>query len=355
MNHKFWIVMIIGVLVLGACSSPATVSPTPVPPTETPKPVATPTTESAVAPSEEPAVEAPDCKPFNILETDPNIPPVTDKEWIKGPLMAKTTLIVYSDFQCPYCAMISPVLTQLLKEHPDDIRMVYRHFPLIDIHDKAALAAQAAEAAGLQGKFWEFHDLLLDKQNDWSGMPPEQFKTWLQEKATELKLDTKKFTEDTNSEPIKNIVAKAYQDAAKTSIGGTPTLIFNGVYYNLEMGGDVKALSDFITLLDKLTELQKRQFTTCPDMTIDASKKYEATIKTDKGDIVIDLYADKAPLTVNSFIFLARNGWYKGATFHRVIAGFVAQSGDPSGTGAGGPGYVVKDEIAPSLKFDGAG
>ncbi|HEY5669632.1 MAG TPA: peptidylprolyl isomerase [Anaerolineales bacterium] len=90
-------------------------------------------------------------------------------------------------------------------------------------------------------------------------------------------------------------------------------------------------------------------------MTIDASKQYVAILHTEKGDITIELYADKAPLAVNNFIFLARNGWYDEVTFHRVMENFVAQAGDPSGTGFGTPGYAFSNEISPDLKFDKAG
>jgi cyclophilin family peptidyl-prolyl cis-trans isomerase len=92
-----------------------------------------------------------------------------------------------------------------------------------------------------------------------------------------------------------------------------------------------------------------------PAMSLDTAKKYQATIVTDKGNIVIDLFADKAPLTVNNFVFLARQGFYDGVTFHRVIAGFMAQTGDPTGTGMGGPGYKFADEFHPTLKHDGPG
>jgi cyclophilin family peptidyl-prolyl cis-trans isomerase len=89
-------------------------------------------------------------------------------------------------------------------------------------------------------------------------------------------------------------------------------------------------------------------------MVINPTKQYIATLHTEKGDIVIELAADKAPLAVNSFIFLARNGWFDNVTFHRVIPGFVAQAGDPSGTGYGTPGYAFKNEIS-NLKFDAPG
>jgi cyclophilin family peptidyl-prolyl cis-trans isomerase len=90
-------------------------------------------------------------------------------------------------------------------------------------------------------------------------------------------------------------------------------------------------------------------------MTVDASKQYIATLHTEKGDIAIELFPDKAPLAVNNFIFLARQGWFDGVTFHRVIQDFVAQAGDPSGTGYGTPGYAFSNEISTDLKFDKEG
>lgn len=92
-----------------------------------------------------------------------------------------------------------------------------------------------------------------------------------------------------------------------------------------------------------------------PSMTIDLNKTYVATFKTEKGEIRIELYAKQAPKTVNNLVFLARAGYYDNTTFHRVLADFMAQGGDPSGTGAGGPGYRFEDEIDSSLVFDGPG
>ena len=98
-----------------------------------------------------------------------------------------------------------------------------------------------------------------------------------------------------------------------------------------------------------------KQWSTPPEMIIDPQKKYTATISTDQGDIVIDLFADKTPQTVNNFVFLARQGFYNGTIFHRVIADFMAQGGDPTGTGRGGPGYKFKDEFHPKLRHDKPG
>ena len=98
-----------------------------------------------------------------------------------------------------------------------------------------------------------------------------------------------------------------------------------------------------------------KQYDAPPPMVIDPSKRYVATITTELGDIVIELFADKAPKTVNNFVFLAREGYYDGVTFHRVIKDFMVQGGDPTGTGSGGPGYKFADEFHPALKHDGPG
>lgn len=100
---------------------------------------------------------------------------------------------------------------------------------------------------------------------------------------------------------------------------------------------------------------EPKQYDAAPPMTIDADKKYFATVEMEKGgEFIIELYADKAPITVNSFVFLAREGFFNGVTFHRVLDGFMAQGGDPTGTGVGGPGYEFVNEDS-DLTFDKAG
>ena len=93
-----------------------------------------------------------------------------------------------------------------------------------------------------------------------------------------------------------------------------------------------------------------------PPMTIDPNKQYTATIVLEKGgEIVIELFAKETPMTVNNFVFLARDGYYDGVTFHRVLPGFMAQTGDPTGTGSGGPGYRFEDEFHPDRRHDDPG
>ena len=247
-------------------------------------------------------------------------------------------------------------MEQLLKEFPTELRFVYRHYPLIGtpespFHDKAALSTQAAEAAGKQGKFWEMHDLLFNQQSDWSTLTVSDFQQWLIQKAGELDLDVEKFTTDLTSDELVTQAQAAWDNTKKIGLISTPTLLVNERAWPSNV-----AMSAFnLAAVIRLTMLEDSQFTECPPMTVDPTKQYVATLHTEKGDIVIELYADRAPITVNSFIFLARHGWFDGVTFHRVIPGFVAQAGDPSGTGYGTPGYAYKNEISPDLLFDGPG
>lgn len=98
-----------------------------------------------------------------------------------------------------------------------------------------------------------------------------------------------------------------------------------------------------------------KQWSKEPEMALDPKKSYTAILHTDNGDITLQLFTDQTPRTVNNFVFLARQGFYDGTFFHRVIADFMAQGGDPTGTGRGGPGYHFKDEFVPSLRHDKPG
>lgn len=101
--------------------------------------------------------------------------------------------------------------------------------------------------------------------------------------------------------------------------------------------------------------MTEKSYTSPPAMGIDPQKSYTATIQTAGGDIVLQLFADKTPNTVNNFVFLAQEGFYDGVVFHRVIENFMVQGGDPTGTGRGGPGYSFADEFHPELRHYGPG
>lgn len=274
--------------------------------------------------------------------------PVSAEDHVSGPESARITIIEYSDFQCPYCALSAPILKDLQQAQAGDVRIVFRHFPLSS-HDKAELSAQAAEAAALQDAFWEMHDRLFEQQSEWSSMPEADFRSWLTDQAQDLGLDVDQFTGDLDSQAVVQRVQRDLEEATTIGLPGTPSLVINGQYY----GGP----SDYANLaaIMELIKLEDRQFSECPPVVIDPTNDYRATIRTEKGDIVIDLLVDEAPIAVNNFVFLAQNGWYDGVTFHRVVPDFVAQAGDPTGTGFGGPGYAFPNEVQPDLNFDAAG
>jgi cyclophilin family peptidyl-prolyl cis-trans isomerase len=258
------------------------------------------------------------------------------------------TIVIYNDFQCTNCNYL-PMSQRLLEEHAGDVRFVYRYYPYTAFFDKGELAAQAAEAASRQDKFWEMHDLLFEQQAEWVDLSPDSFEGWVTARATELELDQSRFTADFNStETIKRVQADA-EEGARIGIPNLPFFLLNGQIYRGP--SDYEAFNQVINLI----KLGERQFATCPAMDIDPDKQYIARLETEKGEIVLQLYPDKAPMAVNSFVFLARQGWYDGITFHRVLPGFVAQAGDPSATGQGNPGYLFDNEVDPTLKFNQAG
>jgi cyclophilin family peptidyl-prolyl cis-trans isomerase/protein-disulfide isomerase len=321
-------------------------------------PAAAPGTASAVPtaltivlptpPPTQPACTSIDLEATPGPDTPSLFPPISADDHTRGPADAPVTILLYNDFQCSNCNYL-PLSRRLLEEHAGDVRFAYRHYPYTAYFDKGELAARAAEAAARQDKFWEMHDLLFEKQADWVDLPVESFEGWVTGQAAELELDQARFTADFSStETVQKVRADA-EEGSRIGITYLPLILLNGQIYRGPT--DYEAFNQVINLI----RLGERQFAECPAMTIDPGKQYIATLVTEKGEIVLQLYPDKAPLAVNSFVFLARNGWYDGVTFHRVLPGFVAQTGDPSGTGQGNPGYLFDNEIDPALKFDRAG
>jgi len=232
---------------------------------------------------------------------------------------------------------------------------VYRNFPLNGSPDSAnQLATRAAEAAGGQGQFFQFHHLLLEQQADWGSIQDmDALRKKLSEYALELGLDQEQFEADLDSPELVERVSGFYEHATSLGLRGTPTFFLNGRMFDARaITAPDEQWAAFIESEKEITELPQYQ---APPMTIDPAKSYLATIETEKGSFVIEMYPKSAPQTVNSFIFLANEGWFDGVTFHRVVENFVAQTGDPTGTGRGGPGYTIPNEINPELKHDGPG
>ena len=324
------------ILLVSACTAPtATATTSIVLPTAI---IPTQTTCITVATEPTPEPESPSI-----------FPPITEADHVRGTENALITMMDYSDYQDPRSAALAEVTKRLLEENPDYIRLISRPFPIHIINDKAAYAALAAEAAAEQGKYWDMHDLLFEQQANWINLSVDDFKHWLTVQASALGLDEKQFRSDYAREDVIARVQKAWEEGTQINLPGTPILILNGELY--QGPRDYTSLNDVVQLII----LGKRQFTNCPPMTIDPKKQYLATLKTEKGDVVLELLPDKAPVTVNSFVFLARNGWYDNITFHRVIPNLFAQTGDPSGSGKGTPGYYVITEITPSLTFNRPG
>ncbi|MEN4013701.1 MAG: peptidylprolyl isomerase [Chloroflexota bacterium] len=286
-----------------------------------------------------------------------NLPPISADDWSRGPDNARLTILEYSDFQCPYCSLAGQLIGDFAEANPDQVRVVFRHFPLAS-HDKAQLAAQAAEAAGLQGKFWEMHNLLFEETNwqTWTNQSKADFEKWVVEQAATIQLDATRFSRELNSEAVVRKVEGAFQNGVEMGLQGTPSL-FIFIDGELVFVPEDQVPYDPATLdaILKLANLRPLQFDQCPPVITSPDKEYTATLTTDKGDIRIKLFADKAPLAVNSFVFLAKMGYFDGMIFHRVLPDFVAQSGDPSSTGFGGPGYQFANEVSEEIKFDRAG
>lgn len=153
--------------------------------------------------------------------------PITDADWSKGSATAKHTIVEYSDFQCPSCAAYYPLLKRLVAENPNDVRLVYRFFPLRTLHQNAQKSAEAAQAAGLQGKFWELHDALFNTQTSWEN--DEHPEITFEDLASSLGLDGKKFKDDLNSPAVTDRVNRDFNSAQATGLDSTPSLLFDGV------------------------------------------------------------------------------------------------------------------------------
>lgn len=243
------------------------------------------------------------------------------------------------------------MLEQLKEEYGDEMSFVYRHFPLKSIHDKAVLASEAAEAAGEQDAFWEYHQVLYANFDEWAGLSQEEAIKKFIDYAKAVNLDVDQFTEALNEGRYTQKIEDAYQAAAEAGLGGTPTIFVNGYLFPSQQ---LPMNKEGIDLFLNIIRLMENQYD-APKQVLDLSKKYQATVSTEKGDIVFDLFADTAPVNANSFAFLAEKGWYDDGSFHRVLPDFMAQGGDPTGIGVGWPGYRCGDEVTSERDFSEAG
>jgi protein-disulfide isomerase len=160
----------------------------------------------------------------------PNLPdPIDRADHVLGAPGAAITIVEYGDFECPNCKQAAPVVKSLVERFPKDVRLVYRHFPLEDVHPHALLAAQAAEAAGGQGRFWEMHDLLFENQNHLK-------LNALLGYAQRLELDMTRFKADLEDEIYLQRVREHIDGALQNGVRSTPTFFVNGTLCDVSFG-----------------------------------------------------------------------------------------------------------------------
>jgi len=250
-----------------------------------------------------------------------------------------------AQFEADFISLVSP------GTESEPLLRALKYFSLFYRLPIGMVAAKAAEAAGIQGKFWELHDLLFVNQALWLDFSEQDFLLFISNQFETLGIDQEQFTEDYYSQAIDEKILADYLEARPFN-GTAPIVLVNGSltppYLN--------TIGDFLLWLDNLMipygrHIRDNQVYECPPMTIDTDSQYTATLHTDEGDIVLALYPEAAPFAVNSFIFLAEQDYYDDSPFYAVIEGFVAQAGDPSGTGWGNPGFLYDIETS-ELNFD---
>jgi protein-disulfide isomerase len=162
----------------------------------------------------------------NPSSTTPKEVTVTEQDHIRGAKGAKVTLVEFGDLQCPACGAYEPIVRQVLADNSTILQVVFKHFPLTQIHQNALLAAKASEAAANQGKFWELHDVLYDKQTEWANSISAR--DIITSYAKALGLDMDKFATDLNSSEVEAKIVAEYKEGTLLGVQGTPTFFVNG-------------------------------------------------------------------------------------------------------------------------------
>ncbi len=151
---------------------------------------------------------------------------VNENDWVRGDINSKVVIVEYADFQCPACGLYHPLIKQVEEKFGDSIAVVFRHFPLTQIHQNALISAQATEAAGMQGKFFEMHDMIFETQSVWSDDSRAQ--DIFVDYAKQLGLNEEQFLNDIKSKVVKDKIAQSYKVGTKLGVNGTPTFFMNG-------------------------------------------------------------------------------------------------------------------------------
>ncbi|HEX3681454.1 MAG TPA: DsbA family protein [Bryobacteraceae bacterium] len=167
------------------------------------------------------------------LDSSKLLLPIQSDDHVQGGAQARYTLVEYGDYECPDCARLFQTIRGLRAELPDEIRLVFRHYPLSGIHPHAQQAAEAAEAAGAQDRFWEMHDILFANQHALAGKNLNKY-------AEQLSLDTERFRSELKHRTYEDCVREDFRRGVENGVYGTPGLFINGIRY--DGGLDLKSL-----------------------------------------------------------------------------------------------------------------
>ncbi len=372
MRRHLWIIPLIlaALLLLTACGTAPVEESLP---TETPLPTAPPAT-ATIPPTAPPSDETAPGPPvvaeketfldyegvhYDAGPTDALYPgPEPGRRWLPalGAEDAPVTVIEFSEIMCGYCRMFAlehmePILHDYVAS--GDVRYVGHYMAF---NQEASIAyIQASFCAAEQGRYFAFEHAVFE------GLGQNEFD--LEQSANRAGVDMDTLIECWDSGRYHDAIMDAVNNAGQQGINATPAFLINGQLVTGNQPDEVRRLVEAALSGSppeegdtmSTTNGRNGMYDAPPAMGIDPEKEYIATIVTEKGDIVIELFADKVPNTVNNFVFLAREGFYDATMFHRVIEGFMAQAGDPTGTGTGGPGYRFEDEFHPDLKHDAPG
>ena len=175
------------------------------------------------------------------------VPAISSSDWTQGNPNAKVTLTEYGDYECPACGAYAPIVSQVVGQYGSQIYYAFREFPLYSIHPNAGISAQAAEAAGLQGKYWQMHDILYKNQAAWSGdSPASVVHDYFDGYAQQIGLNVPKFDQDINSSPVINKIQNDVATGNAAQIDHTPTFFVN----NVQIPNPTSA-ADFQTVLQQ--------------------------------------------------------------------------------------------------------
>ncbi len=170
---------------------------------------------------------------------------LSDAGWSKGVANSKITLVEFADFQCPACRAYHPIVREVLNAYDGELKLIYKHFPLTSIHPNAFAAAKAAEAAGAQGKFFEYHDVLYEKQDEWAGLPKLTVLDKFVSYAVQLSLSEKKFKADLENIEFENKIREQQIEGIASGVSSTPTFFLDGkIIKNPRSIGEFKKLID---------------------------------------------------------------------------------------------------------------